>query len=75
MRIKCAFDMGVGRCSALKDKCCEGCTFFKSKERLEEGIKKADKRVKTLPKRQQQYIYDKYYSKRSGRPINEYKED
>lgn len=67
MKIKCAFDMEEGKCAVLTEKSCEKCSFFKSKERLEEGRKKAEKRMKSLPKEQQAYIYDKYYSKRQRR--------
>jgi hypothetical protein len=70
MKIKCAFDVAPGECAVLSGKSCEKCSFFKSEERLAEGREKAEKRVKSLPPRQQAYIYDKYYSKRQGRPIN-----
>ena len=73
MRIKCAFDREEGVCDVLNEKSCEKCSFFKSKERLEEGRAKAEKRIKTLPQEQQDYIYDRYYSKRTRRLINESK--
>jgi hypothetical protein len=58
--IKCAFDIKEGKCSALNVKNCKGCRFFKSKERLIEGRKKAAKRVQSLPERQRAYIYEHY---------------
>lgn len=72
--IKCAFDVKEGECAVLNEKSCEKCRFFKSREKLLEGREKAEKRVKRLPKELQHYIYDKYYSKRLGRPINADKE-
>ena len=73
--IKCAFDIEEGKCAVLSKKSCEKCSFFKSEEKLAEGREKAKQRIKTLPPRHQAYIYDKYYSKRQGRPINADKED
>jgi hypothetical protein len=59
--IKCAFDREE-KCSALKEKRCEGCRFFKSKEKLAEGREKAEQRIRTLPVRMRKHIFDKYYA-------------
>ena len=58
--LKCAFDREE-KCSALTKKSCEGCAFFKSKEKLEEGREKAQKRIRKLPLSMREYIFDKYY--------------
>ena len=58
----CAFDKG-DKCSALTAKNCEGCGFFKTEAHLAAGRKRADKRIKALPKERQRRIYDHYYSK------------
>ena len=63
-KIKCAFDKENG-CAALKEKPCmigKPCSFFKSREKLEEGRKKAMKRVRSLPINQKRHIFDKYYT-------------
>jgi hypothetical protein len=67
--IKCAF-YGLDKCAVLKEKHCEKCSFFKSREKLIEGRLKAERRIASLSDRQRQRIYDKYYSKRQGRAIN-----
>ena len=72
--IKCAFDC-FDKCSVFKEKSCEKCSFFKSREKIFEGRLKADRRIASLPDRQRQRIYDKYYAKRLGRAINEDQED
>lgn len=60
MQNECAFDL-VGGCSALKEKKCEGCHFFKTKEEVLEGRAKADERVNQLDLGLQQCIRHKYY--------------
>ena len=66
----CVFDDGE-RCSALKEKCCEGCRFRKTEEELIEGREKAKERVETLPINFKMYILNKYYSKRRFRMTEE----
>ena len=61
----CAFYNG-DKCSALTEKMCKGCKFFKTKEELIEGRQKADKRIKSLPQTSQSYIKRKYYSRGRG---------
>ena len=58
--MKCAFDVGESTCSALTKKFCPGCRFFKTKEKLAEGRKKAMERVRRLPQWEQDRILDKY---------------
>ena len=58
---KCAFDRDEFACSALKNKICKGCRFFKTKESLVAGRKKATDRVLTLPEKRRKHIFGKYY--------------
>ena len=60
--IKCAFDKGEGMCSALTEKSCEGCKFYKTEMQVAVSREKAKKRIQSLPKETKQYIYDKYYA-------------
>lgn len=60
---RCAFD-GDDRCNALKDKVCLGCSFFKTKEELNEGRDKAAIRVAHLEKGERDHIRHKYYGGR-----------
>ena len=61
----CAFCNG-NKCVALSKKQCIGCHFHKTKKELEEGRKKAKKRICTLPRELQIHIHQKYYAKRSS---------
>lgn len=65
---KCAFDVEK-RCSALKEKCCEGCHFRKTNEELIKGREKAKERVDSLPKSLKEHILIKYYNQRRPRLI------
>lgn len=58
----CVFEHGI-KCVALTEKRCEGCSFRKTKEEAEEGRKRARRRISSLSREQQIYIYDKYYGK------------
>jgi hypothetical protein len=62
----CVFD-GDTKCSALKEKRCEGCRFRKTNEELIEGREKAKARLKTLPEKMQERIHYKYHSQRRPR--------
>ena len=57
--MKCAFDKGAG-CAALREKQCDGCSFYKTQAQLTEGRKRADERIESLPVEQQVYIKHKY---------------
>lgn len=57
----CAFDRDKF-CAALKEKQCEGCAFYKTKEELIEGRQKAAERLDNLPIRQKIHIARKYYN-------------
>lgn len=59
----CAFIDGQN-CRALKEKQCIGCRFCKTTEALNEGRKKAEERIRALPKHVQKEINRKYYSSR-----------
>ena len=48
-------------CSALNKKKCEGCNFFRTEEDLEESKNRAMKRIDSLSKTTQDYIYGKYF--------------
>ena len=58
----CAFDE-ANKCSALKEKQCKGCNFYKTTEELIESRQKATERIRTLPKTKQAHIKHKYYSR------------
>lgn len=60
---KCAFDDGV-RCTALKEKECRGCSFYKTKEELQAGRDKAEALVSKLDLRTKNHIREKYYGGR-----------
>jgi hypothetical protein len=60
---KCAFDLDK-KCAALDKKECKGCGFFKTKEELDEGRKKADARIISLETPLREYIMGKYYGGR-----------
>ena len=58
--IDCAFRVNERRCSALTKKFCGRCKFYKTAEELQEGRDKAEERIRSLPKRVQMEIHDKY---------------
>ena len=57
---KC-FAENKGRCTALKIKECEECSFFKTKEEAEEGRMKAIERIDSLNKERRDHINEIYY--------------
>ncbi len=57
----CAFNNG-DNCVALTKKECEGCAFYKTREELVEGRRKATERINGLPGALQTRISNKYYS-------------
>lgn len=59
---ECTFNDGT-ECKVLTEKRCEGCRFRKTTEELIEGRKKAEKRVRNLPKSELIHIYRKYYGR------------
>ena len=61
--LRCAFDRGEGMCSALTEKSCEGCRFFKTEMQVAVSREKAKRRIQSLPRDMRNYIYDKYYPK------------
>lgn len=48
-------------CSALKVKKCDGCSFYKTKERYLRDQKKALDRIYTLDEEKQRHIFETYY--------------
>lgn len=50
-----------GKCKALKMIDCEDCVFCKNKEKLKEERRLVKKRLRSLPREHQFYIYEKYY--------------
>lgn len=58
----CAFDLGGVMCIALKSMSCEGCSFYVTKKNLDASRKRSAQRISTLPLKQRQHIYEKYYS-------------
>lgn len=59
---KCVFERNEYSCSALNEKDCKGCRFFKTPEELKRGRDKADDRIASLPEEQQDRIKKKYRS-------------
>ncbi len=57
---ECAFDGGKRKCHALSVKNCVCCHFRKTEDEVEEGRKKARKRIASLPDEQQDRINKKY---------------
>ncbi len=55
---KCYFDMG--RCTALKQKECKGCSFYTTYTELELSRQKAHKRLRSLPVVTRLMIVEKY---------------
>lgn len=62
--LNCAFDRGEGMCSALKEKSCERCRFFKTEKQVADSREKAKKRIQSLPVETKRHIYDTYYPTR-----------
>lgn len=48
-------------CTALKVRKCEGCSFYKAKERYEIGQRKVLERIRSLDIDKQKYISETYY--------------
>ena len=44
----CVFDLEEGVCSALTEKKCEHCRFYKTAEQLAEGRRKAEDRLDSI---------------------------
>jgi hypothetical protein len=57
---KCAFEK-PHHCSALREKMCEGCSFRKSNEELNEGRRKAIDRINSLPTPKKSRIIRTYH--------------
>ena len=53
--MKCAFDKGAG-CAALREKQCDGCSFYKTQAQIAEGRKRAEERIASLPEAQREHI-------------------
>ena len=62
--VNCAFRMSASKCGVLTKKVCGSCPFHKTAEELQAGRDKAIERRKTLSRRVQREIFDKYYAKR-----------
>ena len=60
MKKDCAFSSGR-KCAVLTRYTCAWCSFYKTRQQLDEGRKKAAERLKTLPDTKQMYITAKYY--------------
>ena len=62
-REKCASFIGGYGCKKLKITTCEDdeCVFFQTKAEAKVSKEKADKRLRSLPKIDQQYIAEKYH--------------
>ena len=61
-------DMGCyfsrhNRCTALAEKVCKRCAFYKTAEEVKKSRMQTTERIRTLPKSIQFDIYSKYYSK------------
>lgn len=57
--MKCAFDRGTF-CTALSEKDCRGCAFYKTPEELDYGRGRAYYRICKLPEEQYDHIIQKY---------------
>lgn len=66
----CAFDKG-NKCSALRYRNCERCSFRKTREELAAGREKARERIENLPKEQYDAIMQTYYHLRRGSEVEE----
>lgn len=60
MNKKCAFKIDERKCSVLKEQSCTKCHFFKTKEELDKGRKRAKARIKTLSPEKQVKFMEKY---------------
>ena len=60
MAERCAFKINDRKCSALTKKACMRCHFYKTLADVEEGRKKAEERIQSLPIKTQRAIIDKY---------------
>ena len=56
----CAFDLGE-KCSALMERQCEACNFYKTKEDLEKGRRATIRKLRELPVATTNHIRHKYY--------------
>jgi hypothetical protein len=53
-------------CIALKEKQCEGCNFYKTKEQYLLDQEKALERIRGLDAKKQKHIFEKYYKRYIG---------
>lgn len=60
--MKCFADKAENYCSALKEKKCEGCQFYKTVEQAKRDRAKALQRIESLDLETRTYIYDKYFN-------------
>ncbi|MBC8580166.1 hypothetical protein [Zhenhengia yiwuensis] len=58
--MKNCFAIKRGKCTALKYKVCEGCSFYKTKAQLKKEQEKTRRRIAQLDNHTQAYITDKY---------------
>ncbi len=58
-------------CTALKVRNCEGCSFYKTKERYQLDRQLAMERILSLDKRLQDHINETYYGGKMGGAIHE----
>ena len=63
-RENCSSFLGGYRCKKLTVKICigEDCAFYKTADEAKTSKEKANKRLRSLPKIDQQYIADKYHN-------------
>lgn len=59
--MKCFADKAEDYCSALKEKECDGCPFFKTVEQAKKDREKALLRINSLDQETKTKIYDKYF--------------
>lgn len=62
MKTNC-FSYTDNGCVALNEDYCKNgdCAFFKTKEKAKQDLEKANKRLASLPREEQEGIADKYY--------------
>lgn len=60
--MKCFADKAEDYCSALKEKECDGCPFFKTVAQAKKDRAKALQRIESLDLETRTYIYDKYFN-------------
>ena len=63
---KCAFDR-EDKCTALREKQCDGCRFRKTEQELNDGRQKAIDRINNLPYSKQIHITRKYHDMNWGK--------